>query len=142
MNSEADKITLTREELNSWLNRPENTAPHVDAFQTLKAHLEKSRRPKRREGYIPKHLWSHAERKCDLGDSAEVRIYLYPHKDTVPDCIHVIETFPGDIVKSKEEAREWVLKAFEAASQPGYASDEKKCFRDRLFEALGLGDEK
>lgn len=96
-----DKITLTPSQLASWLDNPENTAPHKsakDVFDSLKAHVEKK---VRREFWIqsgtPDYIFDSLEEADKAWDK------LSPNRQVLP-IFHVREAFPGDILKTEEEA--------------------------------------
>lgn len=124
--SDKETVTLTREQFDAWIEK--KIAPDVGVysipkssyFDSLKSFVEK---PKRRFWYLS---------ICEsVSHGLVVRKYLSDASD-----IRVTETFEGDVIKTKDEARSWVLGAFDEtpSNQP------VEQFRRSFLEALGLED--
>ena len=118
-----DKITLTREQYESWAGKGGSYN-----FDSLKAFVEKPKwRKVRREFYLEpnKEPGAHDFHVTNV-------LYLSNGKP----YIHVREAFPGDILKTKEEAREWVLDGFRKA---GYVREDFSVAQETI-KALGLAE--
>jgi hypothetical protein len=42
------------------------------------------------------------EKGCDLGDSAEVRVYMYPHRDMLNELVE-LRLAPAECIKKEQE---------------------------------------
>lgn len=63
---------------------------------------QKAREP--REIYLDRWLLDAAMDSLDLGESKMIRMYMYPHKDTVPDVIKFVEkSYTDQILKERDD---------------------------------------
>jgi hypothetical protein len=121
--TDEDKITLTREQWGAFVKNRPGLKSH---FDDLKAHVKKK---ERRE-------WRHVR-----------EIYTREiNDDGISSCglgglggIHVREVFEGDILKTKEEARNWLRRGMEVLPNTVFDHVGNTLF-NKYMEALGLGE--
>lgn len=128
--SKEETITLSRDQFIEWVRDFEEWTGQNPgmSFDSLKAHVEKASLPKRRRFNLQSD-----------GNGYVTGVQIAGETGSTPQgaAIYAVGVFPDDIgPMTKDEAREWVTKAFYMAfPKPNPVNG-----LEDLLKALGLGE--